>query len=484
MTKQAASMAGHRSISVTTNNVQIGMERAEDFVPSAKAASIVSPKRNADTDFRNLLTALLTMLAIVVGVSSESALAQETAPSEATEVQAADSPDGPPESAQKVDVVPDFSDDDIRSRIEKILVASKWFDGVEVRVDEGIVFLEGQATEEKHREWAANMCRNVHDVVAVVNNMTTGDTSSFDLQKSSTHITSSLQTLWRDFLERLPLMVVGLFMLVITWGVDHVAAIVIRRSARQAKLRTSLQDLLVQLSTFVVWVIGLMVAAVVVFPGMTPAKLLTVLGLGSVALGFAFKDIFENFFAGILILWRFPFDKGDFIECDGICGKVEDVTIRMTVIRQVDGQLVVVPNAALFKNPVNVLTSEELRRTAIICGVAYGEDIDQCRDVIEVAVKDCPTVAKSKPVEVFAQEFASSAVNFEVTWWTGSTPLELRRSRDEVVARVKRSLDEAGIEIPFPYRTLTFKQPLELAGMLQSVGTKDPAQNSAKTDAQ
>lgn len=59
-------------------------------------------------------------------------------------------------------------------------------------------------------------------------------------------------------------------------------------------------------------------------------------------------------------------------------------------------------------------------------------------------------------------EFGSSSINFEVTWWTGSTPLDVRRSRDEVVAKVKHSLDEAGIEIPYPYRTLTFKQPLEM----------------------
>ncbi len=66
-----------------------------------------------------------------------------------------------------------------------------------------------------------------------------------------------------------------------------------------------------------------------------------------------------------------------------------------------------------------------------------------------------------KDVQIFAQEFADSSINFEVTWWTGSRPVDIRRSRDKVVAAVKGALDEAGIEIPFPYRTLTFKEPLE-----------------------
>jgi small conductance mechanosensitive channel len=120
--------------------------------------------------------------------------------------------------------------------------------------------------------------------------------------------------------------------------------------------------LLGQIGYLTVWIVGLLIAAVIVSPGMTPAKVLTVLGLSSIAIGFAFKDIVENFFASVLILWRFPFEPGDFIECDGILGKVEDTTIRMTAIRQVDGQLVVLPNAQLFKSPVLVITSQPQRR--------------------------------------------------------------------------------------------------------------------------
>jgi len=93
------------------------------------------------------------------------------------------------------------------------------------------------------------------------------------------------------------------------------------------------------------------------------------------------------------------------------------------------------------------------------CGVAYGEDVDQSREVILEAVRGCESVEGIRTVEVFAQEFASSSINFEVAWWTGAKPLDIRRSRDEVVGAIKRAWDEAGIEIPFPYRTLTFKGP-------------------------
>jgi len=142
-------------------------------------------------------------------------------------------------------------------------------------------------------------------------------------------------------------------------------------------------------------------------------------------------------------------------------GQIEEITIRDTRIRRTDGQLVVTPNHELFQNPVVVRTDRDVRRTTIICGVAYGEDVDAAREVIYEAVRRLDSVRDDvRDVQVFAHAFGASSIDFEVTWWTGSKPVDIRASRDQVIASVKRSLDEAGIEIPFPYRTLTFKGPM------------------------
>lgn len=272
----------------------------------------------------------------------------------------------------------------------------------------------------------------------------------------------SILDLWTGFLESLPLLVAGTIILLLTWisarGLDRVLS----KALRDRWFKRGFKDLIRQMATVLVWVVGLTVTAVTVFPSLTPANVLAGLGIGSIALGFAFKDIVENFLAGILILWRFPFDPGDFIRWGDIEGKVEEITVRMTLIRKTDGVLVVLPNATLFKEPVSVLTNLTARRVTIICGVAYGENVDEARKVIDQAVQSCDTITKDKPVQIFAQEFADSSINFEVTWWCGSQPVDVRRSRDQVVAAVKRALDEAGIEIPFPYRTLTFKEPLRM----------------------
>ncbi|MCA9146234.1 MAG: mechanosensitive ion channel [Planctomycetaceae bacterium] len=363
-----------------------------------------------------------------------------------------------PDVAEHVAVNAVASDLAIETRLTDILNATKWFDQVTVEVRDSVAFIDGTAVDDARKEWAGQLARNTEGVAAVVNQIEVK--KIINLSETANVVATSVRTLWEDLLVRSPLLLVGLLVLMFTALVNSLAQTIGKRVAKRSRLRGSLQDLILQLVTIAVWTVGLMLAAVIVFPGMTPAKALTVLGLGSVAIGFAFKDIFENFFAGILILWKYPFDKGDFVECNDVVGRIEDITIRMTMIRQVDGQLAVVPNAMLFKNPVDVLTSRKVRRTTVNCGVAYDADLNEARDVIQKAVESCSTVNTDEPVEIFAREFADSSINFEVTWWTGATPREIRESRDEVVRQVKQRLDDANIEIPFPQRTLWLPEPV------------------------
>ncbi|QDT11149.1 mechanosensitive ion channel family protein [Planctomycetes bacterium K23_9] len=370
---------------------------------------------------------------------------------------------GPSATVAVDDIVEDSS---IEQRLNEIFTSSGWFTDLMVKADNGIVTIEGTSDSEEHSQWTTNVAKKTEDVVAVINKLDVE--SVVDLTSSKETVEKSLSTLWQDFLVRSPLLAAAVLILFLTGVMARLMGWAATKMFEQRSMRSSLKDLIYQLTSIGVWIVGILAATVVAFPGMTPSKALTVLGLGSVAIGFAFKDIFENFFAGILILWRYPFDRGDFITCGDVTGKVERITIRNTMIRRLDGELSVVPNATLFKNNVDVLTNQPQRRVRISCGVAYDVDVDQAREVITEAVQSCSTVEGIRTVEVFANEFADSSINFEVSWWTGSKPLDLRRSRDQVVATIKRSLDDAGIEIPFPYRTLTFKNP-EVATRLEEL---------------
>ncbi|TVV77357.1 mechanosensitive ion channel family protein [Sphingomonas solaris] len=265
-----------------------------------------------------------------------------------------------------------------------------------------------------------------------------------------------------ELVRILPQLGIALLLLVVTYFAARSARRIAERLLSHTDLRGSLVNLVETLVGVAIWVLGLLIAMSVVLPGVTPANILAVLGLGSVAVGFAFKDIFENFLAGVLIMLRKQMRIGDFIRCQDVEGRIEMISLRDTHLRHLSNELVVVPNAYLFKNPVEVVTQSQLRRHEIEVGVAYDVDLEVARKVILEAVSGIGVVHDDRPVEVYAKEFGDSSINFLVRWWAGSKPVEMHQSRDEVVRAIKRALDDAGLEIPFPYRTLTFKEPLPL----------------------
>jgi small-conductance mechanosensitive channel len=260
------------------------------------------------------------------------------------------------------------------------------------------------------------------------------------------------------FIRALPNFAIAIVILLVTWIVARLAVRGVSRAIGKTDMRPSLLNLIDTVVKLGIWIIGLMIALIVVMPGMTPASLIAGLGIGAVAIGFAFQDIFENFMAGVLIMLREKMRIGDVIECEGIKGKVEHITLRETHVRKLSGELTIVPNSMIFKNPVEILTDENLRRHEVVAGVSYDTDLDHAAQVIRKAVEGVEGIEIDKGIDVFATTFNSSSVDFLVRWHAGSTPRNGWESTDKVVRGIKRGLDEAGIEIPFPYITHTFKE--------------------------
>ena len=266
---------------------------------------------------------------------------------------------------------------------------------------------------------------------------------------------------WKDFISHLPFLICGVIILCTTWLLTSLLEKLFLRIISQWNMRRSLKDLLLRLFSIGIWILGLILAAMVVFPGVTPSNALGGLGLASIAIGFAFKEVVENFFAGILLLWRFPMESGDYIECEGISGRIEDITVRMTTIRKLSGELIVVPNSFLFRNPLTIMTSIPMVRVEVVVGIAYSEKIEPAIKLIEEILSQSESVLKNESFFVLPSNFGDSSINIEVLWWTLPDPINIRRSRAEIIRAIKNTFDQHEIEIPYPYRTLTFKEPLK-----------------------
>jgi small-conductance mechanosensitive channel len=255
-----------------------------------------------------------------------------------------------------------------------------------------------------------------------------------------------INAMLKGLVQQLPSLAIAVAILVLTWFLARFAVRIADRLTRNTHMRENLKQLVETVVRLVIWIAGLMIASTVAVPGITAGSILAGLGVSALAIGFAFQDIFQNFLAGVLIMLRDKMKIGDTIECEGITGRVERITLRETHIRAPSNELTIVPNSVLFKNPVKVTTDRPDRRFQIIVGIVADHDMDQAADIIRKAVEAVTDVDKGHPVDVFAREFKDGSVDFLVRWWSGARPKDFT-IQDEVVRGIKRALDGAGIAI-------------------------------------
>tara|TARA_Y100000815_G_scaffold78838_2_gene67971 strand:+ start:4132 stop:5037 length:906 start_codon:yes stop_codon:yes gene_type:complete len=260
------------------------------------------------------------------------------------------------------------------------------------------------------------------------------------------------------FFKSLPNLTIALVILIVTLIAGRIIRAIVSTAMHRARVRDALVTLAQNLISIAAWIVGVAIAMTVIFPSVSPSDIIAGLGLTSVAIGFAFKDVFENFLAGVIILGREKLRIGDVIECEDVYGRVESILIRETHVRETDGELVIVPNSYLFKNPVNIETDRTLKRQELVVGVDYDTDMRKAKSVLQDALAGCESVEQSETMDVQCVSFGGSSIDFKLLWWSGSRPADQRATYDEVAFAVKDALDEAGITIPFPQSTLSFRE--------------------------
>lgn len=261
----------------------------------------------------------------------------------------------------------------------------------------------------------------------------------------------------KGFFEHLPYLIVSIVVVLIFMLLSRVAKKMVIKLGRPSIVDDVLVNILSSLAGFAVTTFGVFVAAVVLFPDFNASKLIAGLGIGSVAVGFAFKDILQNFFAGLLILWQKPFTVGQQIYTQDYYGTVEDINVRATEIKTFDGQRIVIPNGAIYTNPIKVITAYDKRRTQITVGVSYNSHMETVRSLIEGVLTRVEGVGQSPKPWIYMNEFGDSSVNFEVFYWTSPWQADTLRVKNEVMTGIWDAFDEHDIEIPFPQRDLNIR---------------------------
>ncbi len=273
-------------------------------------------------------------------------------------------------------------------------------------------------------------------------------------------ILASVDRLLDGFLAMLPLLatavVVFALLLFLARGLRFVAEKALARSSNRGAA-TAIGRLL-----YVAMVaLAILIAVTIAFPSMTPGRLISVLGVGGIAIGFAFKDIFQNLLAGILLLWRHPFRVGDEITTGEFTGTVEAIEARATFIRTYDGRRVIIPNGDVYTKPVIVISAYDVLRSEYDVGIGYGDDLARAKAIALDAVRSVDGVLADPAPDVLVWELGESSKNIRLRWWTKPARGEVLLVRDAVLKGVAEAIAGAGMDLPFPTQVVLLHDQTE-----------------------
>ncbi|MCT8090263.1 mechanosensitive ion channel family protein [Acinetobacter sp. C_4_1] len=253
------------------------------------------------------------------------------------------------------------------------------------------------------------------------------------------------------FWERLPYLCIALVVFTIFYLLSKLFKFFVRKAlADRSYTKQNLVLVLNRVGSSAIIFIGFLIAMVIAIPGFTPGQLMSALGIGSVAIGFAFKDIFQNLLSGILILLGEPFKIGDDIIVSGMEGTVEDIQIRATYLRSPDGRRIVIPNATVYTSAVTVNTAYQRRRCEFVVGIGYEDDVQKAKSIILSILDKDPTILSQPAFAVNVNALADFSINLNVRWWVDTTETTTAGSISEVQEHVIKAFAEHEISIPYP----------------------------------
>lgn len=232
----------------------------------------------------------------------------------------------------------------------------------------------------------------------------------------------------------------------ITWKVEKI----IKSGLQKSNIERSLSKFLASLLSFVIK--GLLVITAAGMIGVETTSFVAILWAAWLAIGLALQWSLANFAGGVLILLFKPYKVGDYIHVQGQEGTVEDINIFTSKLITPEQKEAIIPNGSIANNNIINFTAQKIRRVDITVGIAYDEDIDETRKVLEKVIEENKYTLENSNSGVFVSELADSSVNLIVRWFAPAR--EYWNAFFSLTEESKKALDKANISIPFPHRVV------------------------------
>jgi small-conductance mechanosensitive channel len=217
--------------------------------------------------------------------------------------------------------------------------------------------------------------------------------------------------------------------------------------------------------------------------GLTQLALTVVGGTGLIglALGIAFRDISENFLASIFLSMQRPFDTGDLVEVSGVTGYVQQLNVRTTILMTLDGNLVQIPNATVYKSNLRNFTTNSNRRDDFLVGIGYDDSINDAQEVARKVLAEHPAVLNDPEPWVLVDSMGKSTINLRIYFWLNGREHSWLKVRSSVIRLVKRAFQKQGISMPDEARGIIFPQGVPVTVIDQKPGEKPAALTTEET---
>ncbi|WP_258105796.1 mechanosensitive ion channel family protein [Marinoscillum sp. MHG1-6] len=203
------------------------------------------------------------------------------------------------------------------------------------------------------------------------------------------------------------------------------------------------------LKTLLNWTLKVMLfISVIGMVGIEATSFVAVLGAAGLAVGLALQGTLQNFAGGVIILLLRPFKVGDVIDAKGYLGTVKEIQIFYTIVNTFDKKVVYIPNGELANSDMTNISQEPLRRNEWKFGIAYGDDSDKAKAVLQRLIDEDERILKDPESFIAMHSLGDSSVNFVVRAW--STSEDLWPVYFDMNEKVYKTFAKEGLNIPFP----------------------------------
>lgn len=260
-------------------------------------------------------------------------------------------------------------------------------------------------------------------------------------------------------IKMLPNLFAGIAIIIIFWVLSAYAARIANRLIFRFTGYRHIARLLARLTTLAVIGLGFILALDALNLDKAVASMLAGIGILGIALGFAGRDLFADFIAGIVLHFEHPFHLGDRVKSGDILGYVDTINWRATIVRGRLGERFTVPNKDLLAKPLVNYYISGVRRVDLYIGIAYTPDLQRAEDLAMEAVQalDPPLRDPDKPVEFFYEEVKDTTIVFRIRFWTNDPDQTVfLRARSEAIKAIDQTFKTHGITFPSQNVSLDF----------------------------